>query len=297
MIALLIFLGLMMAPGEAAQTTLVRDEVIGHQHGVEIRQWTYMSGNLQVKGQLFLPPSSKPLPAVIFCHDGISGISREHRLSSIRLARAGYVVFSPSYRGEDGSQGVVEVAKGEVQDVLASLPLLAALPEVDGDRIALVGASHGALISALAAARDDRIKAVVMAYGVADIYSWWDHLKATRQLGNDPVTARTYGKGPLHRPHSFAIRNAVSVANAIDCPVLILQGEKDTIVPPDQAVKMKEALDKAGKTSQLELYPDCLHGFLVYAPYIDDADAQEKAQTEQAWATMLDFLAGSLGSR
>lgn len=294
MIALLIFLGLMMAPGEAAQTSLVRDDLVGHQQGVEVREWTYMSGKLQVKGLLFLPPSAEPLPAVVFCHDGISGISREHRLSSLRLARAGYVVFSPAYRGEDGSEGVVEVAKGEVQDVLASLPLLAELPQVDGDRIALAGASHGALISALAAARSPRVKAVVMAYGVADIYSWWDYLKATNQLGNDPVTARTYGKGPIHRPHSFAIRNAVSVANSIDCPVLILQGEKDTIVPPDQALKMKAALDKAGKPNEMKLYPDCLHGFLVYAPYLDDADPKEKAQTEEAWATMLAFLERNL---
>lgn len=287
----LLLLGLL--PATAAP---LEDTSLGTQQGISLRRWTYLSDGLKVKGELYLPPGNTKLPLIIFNHDGISGISKEHRLSSVRLAKAGFVVFSPSFRGEDGSQGVIEIAKGEVRDVLNVVPLLKAHPRVDSQQIALVGASHGALISVLAASRNPEFKAVVSAYGVMDIYRWYSYLKSHGKLGNDAITRRTYGQGPEKRPESFAIRNALSVVPKLQCPLLLLQGSLDDIVPEEQAYVMEKEMKKHGKSVQLEIYPDALHGFLVYAPYISDASAAEKRQTEQAWKTMLEFLKKELKS-
>ncbi len=243
-----------------------------------------------MKGELYLPPGTQKLPLIVFNHDGIGGISREHRLSSVRLAKAGFVVFSPSFRGEDGSEGVVEIAKGEVNDVLAVLPLLKVHSRVNSKQVGLVGASHGALISVLAASRSKEVKAVVSAYGVMDIYRWYEYLKSTGKLGKDPVTLRTYGLGPKVRPQSFAIRHALAVIPKLDCPLLLLQGSLDDIVPEEQARLMEQAMKKSRKPVQIEIYPDALHGFLVYAPYLSDASPAEKQQTESAWTTMVGFL-------
>lgn len=284
-----------LAPGISGE--LIRDERISVDSGVQVHRWTYRSDQYRVEGLLFIPATPKGVrrPAVIFCHDGISGISREHRLSSLRLARAGYVVFSPSYRGEDGSEGVVEVAKGEVRDVLNAFPLLREVPQADPDRVALVGTSHGALISLLAAARQPQnVKALVLAYGVMDIYRWWDYLVSANKVGHDAVTRRTYGDGPGSRPESFAIRHGLTVIDKLQCPVLVLQGKQDDIVPYQQALFFREAMQKAGKQVQVELYPDALHGFLVYAPYLKDVTPAERKQTEQSWQTMLAFLKTNL---
>ena len=286
-----LFLGLLATPSLAQ---LTQERPLGRKQGVTLKKWVYKSDGLKVHGELYLPEGKKKLPLVVFNHDGIHGISREHRLSSIRLAKAGFVVFSPSYRGEDGSQGMIEIAKGEVNDVLNVLPLLEKHPRVAKDKIALVGASHGALISFLAASRVDRFKAVVSAYGVTDIYKWYSYLKRSGKLGKDPITIRTYGLGPKKRPESFRIRNAVSVAKNIQCPVLILQGSQDEIVPEEQAHFMDRALKKAGKKVTTKIYPDALHGFLVYAPYLKQASRREKRQTEQAWDTLVRFLRESL---
>ena len=279
-----------------AGAELLKDESLSVDGGVKVRQWTYRSHHYGVKGLLFVPPTPAGVkrPVVIFSHDGINGISKEHRLSSLRLAKAGYVVFAPSYRGEDGSEGMVEVAKGEVDDVLRAIDLLAEVPEADCQRLALAGASHGAMISILAASRNPKVKAVVVAYGVMDIYRWWDYLNRSGKRGNDEVTRRTYGDGPESRPQSFAIRNALGVVPQVDCPVLVLQGKKDDIVPYEQAMFLQQAMQKAGKTCQVELYPDCLHGFLVYAPYLSDVTHAERQQTEQSWRTLLEFLRKNL---
>jgi len=269
----------------------LQDRPLGLQQGVEVREWTYPSDGLRVKGRLYLPDQEGRRPVVIFNHDGISGISREHHLSSLRLARRGYVVFSPSYRGEDGSEGMVEIAKGEVRDVLNVLPLLSGLPQADPEKIAMVGASHGALISLLAASREPRIAGVVFAYGVADLHRWWDYLKARGKLGRDPITRRTYGDGPQARPESFRIRNAVGQLAGLKAPVLILQGLLDDTTPPEQAHLLKKALDRQGVPNRMRLYPDALHGFLVYAPFLSqDVTPQERAQAESAWGEVFQFL-------
>ena len=268
----------------------MRETDKGVQQGVTIKRWTYTSDGLLVNGELYLPPGNQKLPLIIFNHDGISGISKEHRLSSVRLAKSGFVVFSPSYRGEDGSEGVVEIAKGEVNDVLHALELLKNHKRVDSKRVGMVGASHGALISVLAASRSKDVKAVVSAYGVMDIYRWYSYLKSAGKLGKDEVTVRTYGPGPEARPQSFALRNAVSVVSKLDCPVLLLQGSLDDIVPEEQARLMEKAMKKAGKSVKVEIYPDALHGFLVYAPYLSDVTKEEKRQTEEAWKTLVSFL-------
>jgi len=281
-----------------AESQVLREFALGQRNGVERTRWTYQSKNLEVDGILFVPPTPRGTkrPVVIFNHDGSSGISRQHELSCIRLAKAGYVVFAPSYRGEDGSQGMIEIAKGEVDDVSAAIELMRTVPQADAQRIALAGASHGALISLLASARHPEIKALVVAYGVMDIYRWWDYLKAHNKVGRDEITRRTYGDGPEHRPKSFAIRNGLSVVDKVPCPVLVLQGKKDDIVPPEQALYLGDALKKAGKSCQVELYPDCLHGFLVYATYLDSSEVtpEERAQTEESWKTLLSFLKENL---
>jgi dipeptidyl aminopeptidase/acylaminoacyl peptidase len=44
-------------------------------------------------------------------------------------------------------------------------------------------------------------------------------------------------------------------------PVLLLQGEKDKVVPAEQATTMSDALKRAGKTVELEVYPGEGHGW------------------------------------
>ena len=81
----------LFAHGSAQE--LIRESVLGTRQGVTIKKWTYTSDGLLVKGELYLPGGEEKLPLVLFNHDGIHGISKEHRYSSVRLAKAGFVVF------------------------------------------------------------------------------------------------------------------------------------------------------------------------------------------------------------
>lgn len=274
-----------------ARTQEVAEEPAGQIGGVPVSVWTYPSDGLKVKGLLFLPRVRDRLPLILFNHDGISGISEEHMRASARLARAGYAVFAPSYRGEDGSEGTVQVAAGEVRDVLNVLPLLTRAPGIDARKVAMVGISHGALISVLAAAREPEVDAVVTADGVMDIYGWWRHLRQKGISGRDDLSRRIYGDGPERKPLAFSTRHAMNQIPNLRAPVLILQGGLDDVVPVEQAITFKTHLDRARHPAALKIYPHCGHAFLVYAPYQKHGvTPAERIESEKAWQDLLGFL-------
>lgn len=232
---------------------------------VQEEQITYLSGKLQIKARVFWPVGDGPFPTLIFNHGGITGLSRGTLDRCREFAQVGFAVFASSYRGEDGSDGVVEVAKGEVDDALAGLAWMQQQPRVDATRVAVGGTSHGALVSLLAASRTDQFRALVFMYGVSDIYTWYAYLKRTNQLANDQLTRDTYGNGPEDRPISFQIRYGLGVVNRLPTwmPTLIVQGGKDTIVPPEQATALQKTLEQSGRRVMLKLYPDSPHGFFI----------------------------------
>ena len=258
---------------------------------------SYQSDGLRVRARVFWPAGPGPFPGVVYNHDGVSGLSDSTLERCRELALAGYAVVAPSYRGEDGSEGQIEVAKGEVNDALNALAWLRAHPRADPARIAMVGTSHGALVSLLAASRTSQLRALVFAYGVADIERWYGYLVATGQLGRDALTRQVYGDGPTARPESFRIRNGRLVVDRVKVPTLILQGGRDTIVPPDQASLLHGLLSAAGLPSELRVYPASGHGFLIYRARElrrHGPGSPEYRESVAAWNDLLAFLARHL---
>lgn len=264
---------------------------------LEEQSVTYMSDGLKVKAKLFWPEGKGPFPGVIYNHDGVKGLSTSTVARCQELAQKGYAVIAPTYRGEDGSEGKVEVAQGEVNDVLNALNLFGKLPRVDAKRVAFVGTSHGALVSLLAATRTDKVKALVFGYGVVDIYRWFDYLKESKQLGEDALTQQVYGKGPEDKPENFRIRHALTILPNLRIPVLILQGDKDKIVPLEQGQILQTKLTELRKSSILRTYPNSGHGFLIYQEREikrHGADSVEYKESRAAWNEMMAFLAEKL---
>jgi dipeptidyl aminopeptidase/acylaminoacyl peptidase len=109
------------------------------------------------------------------------------------------------------------------------------------------------------------------------------------------LTRRVYGDGPMDKPLAFASRNALSSVPYLKTQVLILQAGLDYVVPPDQALRFKAALDQAGIPAILKFYPNSQHAFLVYGPSsTNGANSAEYLETEQAWQALLAFLEARL---
>ncbi|MHB2017984.1 MAG: alpha/beta hydrolase family protein [Candidatus Xenobia bacterium] len=255
---------------------------------VKVERITYPVDGLRIVAHVFTPPGHRVWPGVVYAHDGVSGLSKDSIERCQELANAGYVVIAPSYRGEDGSDGQVEVAAGEVDDVLAAAKLLGSMSDVDPHRLAAIGTSHGALIVMLAAARSNVFRGVVEGYGVMDIHAWWHYLKSHGMPTDDPLSRRVYGNGPAERPQAFNSRSVVRVAGHIKIPVLAIQGDVDKTVPPEQVDLLAEAMKKVGGNVEVLKYHD-EHGFLIYP-----GDAASNRNREDAWRHIRAFLARCL---
>lgn len=259
---------------------------------------TYKSGGLKVNGKLIVPSDAvadksamkRLFPAVVFNHGGVDGIPKPLLTRAGQLAEAGYIVLAPSYRGEDGSEGEIEVAAGEVDDVLNAVKVLRGLRYVDPKRIAMIGVSHGGIITLLAIERDSSLAAAVCAYGVTNTFTWYKYLVDNGFDVSDPLSVKTYGKGPEDRPEAFRKRApALDNTKLIKTPLLLLYGEKDTIVPPSQGLEMAAALDKNNIPYEMNIIPDAGHGFLFFMDPARRSELEIGRSTE-AWEITLKFL-------
>ena len=265
----------------------------------------YPSGTLKINAFIVSPePTQQRLsskravpkqiyPVILFNHGGISGLNENSKRRCRELSAQGYVVFASSFRGEDQSEGNVEVALGEVDDVLAGLRYLeqnAVIEKVDLNRVALLGFSHGALISLQAAKRAHRFRALVFSYGVSNIYTWVHYLRESGQLGQDALTLKIYGTGPQSRPVEYAARFGLANLQQLDpsLEVLIMQGTLDVIVPPSQAEALAKALNAHAIKTTVRYFPAATHRFLIRREALTGA---EKQQSDQAWHEIYGFLA------
>jgi dipeptidyl aminopeptidase/acylaminoacyl peptidase len=155
-----------------------------------------------------------------------------------------------------GGQGQDQFGGDDVNDVVNLIPLLKSLPEVDPNRIGIVGGSRGGMMAymtlrkqTLAGTND--IKVAVIVSGCADLFF---------AAKNQPdmlisVFIPLIGGTPEQLPKEYEARSAVYWANDINVPILIQHGDQDIHVYIDEANKMAEELKKYGKTYKYIVYP------------------------------------------
>ncbi len=143
---------------------------------------------------------------------------------------------------------------------------------VDGDRLGLLGHSRGGGTALLAAARDQRLSALVTWSAVATFDRLSEEEKVGwRRLGRVPVVnARTGQELALDRSVLDDLEarvdeyDLVAAAGARRAPWLIVHGENDETVPIAEAQRLAAA---AGSTSRFEAVTDASHTFGAVHPF------------------------------
>ncbi|NCD16420.1 MAG: S9 family peptidase, partial [Actinobacteria bacterium] len=150
-----------------------------------------------------------------------------------------------------GQWGVADIA-----DIAAGVTALVERGLVDGARVAIRGGSAGGYAVLRALTATDVFAAGTSRYGIADLalLAGDTHKFESRYVdglvGPWPEAADTYReRSPLYH------------LDRLHAPVLLLQGEDDAVVPPNQAHQMAEAIRRAGGEVELVLYPGEGHGF------------------------------------
>lgn len=128
----------------------------------------FSSQGTPVVGNVFTPNRAGRKPAIVFMGPVAFVKEQAPMQYATRLAKEGFVslVFDPRYHGESGGQPRrLESRAAKVQDLRAAIDYILSRPDVDADRIYLVGICQGANWAMEASTLDARIKGLAVVAG------------------------------------------------------------------------------------------------------------------------------------
>ena len=222
----------------------------------------------RIGAYLGLPDSGGKRPAVIHLHERYGIVQHTSDLAQ-KLVDAGYVVLVPDLfsRFKGDREGLargdfqVELSDEEaLQDLDASISYLQGLPEVDSDRIAMIGVCQTGRQPLLVSAERKNLAGVVVLYGAIYRLDWEPH----------PLRPESIGK----------------LLERVSCPVQWIFAELDNLVSLESILRMRSVLENAKKSFDIRIYPDAPHGFLN-----DTMPGRYRPeQAKAAWQQIIEFL-------
>ncbi|WP_372697371.1 prolyl oligopeptidase family serine peptidase [Arthrobacter sp. JSM 101049] len=208
------------------------------------------------------PQDEKP-PFVAFVHGGPTGQARiglslaiayytSRGLGVVDVNYGGSSGFGRAYRDRlKGQWGVVDVA-----DTVAVLRGLVDAGLADPDRLAIEGGSAGGWTALACLVGTDVFAAGISRYGVADL----EALVADTHDFEAHYMESLVGPWPAARD-LYAERAPINHVDRLDCPVLLLQGDEDRVVPSTQSQAFADALAAKGIEHAYILFAGEQHGF------------------------------------
>ena len=150
---------------------------------------SFVSDGFKLTGVLHTEDKPKRRPAFLVLHGfGSNKDSGGSVATAKMLAGFGYVVLRFDMRGCGQSEGPLGrvICLEQVEDTKHALSFLATRPEVDPDRIGVIGASFGAAVAVYTAGVDSRVAACISVGG------WGDGEKKFRKQHESPEAWRKF---------------------------------------------------------------------------------------------------------
>ncbi|GJD49853.1 hypothetical protein OPKNFCMD_2588 [Methylobacterium crusticola] len=252
--------------GLTLATTRVEAQVIHtDETGIEAGEVRIPVGDGPMPAYRAMPSGPGPFPIVLVVEE-IFGVHEYIKDICRRLAKAGYTAVAPELFARQGDVSTMTDAQTIVREVVSKTPDAQVLGDLDaaaawaaaeakGDsgRLGITGWCRGGRTVWLYAAHSASLKA-----GVA----WYGPVGGART----PIQPKTAG----------------DLAAEIRAPVLGLYGGADTGIPVADVEKARDAARAAGRTMELEVFPDAPHGF-----HADYRPSYRKAAADEGWSRML----------
>lgn len=188
-------------------------------------------------GVLHHPEAVTPRGGVILCHGmGSNKESDKLVLLSQELARRGLLAlrFNFAYAGTSGKFEEVTYS-GEVEDLRVAFSFMR---DRQAGKIAIFGSSMGGTVALLLAAQQAGVATVVTIAAPVHPERFTSRLLTPAQVEQWRKTGHTFYHGQrinVSLLHDLEKLNVPAAARNISCPVFILHGDHDEVVPVEEA--------------------------------------------------------------
>ncbi|HEX4942128.1 MAG TPA: S9 family peptidase [Actinomycetota bacterium] len=209
------------------------------------------------------PEGERP-PVIVMSHGGPTAEATPRcSLETQFWTSRGFAVVDVNYGGStgfgrayrqrlQGTWGIVDTA-----DCINAAAWLASQGEVDGDRLLIRGGSAGGYTTLCALTMHIGFAAGTSYFGLADLESFVSG--GTHKFESGYLLSLV---GPYpEETERYRARSPIHATDGISCPMLLLQGDQDRVVPPHQSEIMVEALRKKGLPYAYVLFEGEQHGF------------------------------------
>lgn len=193
--------------------------------------------NIRLAGHLYIPKHhSAKMPAVILSH-GLGGDYTQMEPYAKSLARRGYLTYAYDFAG--GSSGSASDGRNthqmsiftEEEDLTAVLNNIRQRVDVNANRVSLVGASQGGVVSALTASRHQSevysLGLLYPAFSASD-----EAQRRYNSINQVPHSVNLYGTEVGRTYYRRLLKtNIMNAATKYSGPTIIIHGSADSIVP------------------------------------------------------------------
>ena len=283
---------------EQKQLTNVLNPEIQSQDLVKAEVVRYASfDGLEIPAIYYKPhqaSAENPAPALVWVHGGPGGQSRQNFSAFIQyLVNHGYAILAVNNRGSSGygktfyQMDDLNHGDKDLKDCVEGKNWLAQQPEIDGEKIGILGGSYGGYMTMAALTyTPEEFDVGVNLFGVTNwvrtlksIPPWWESFKDAlyKELG-DPYSAdsvRLKQISPLFH------------TDKVTKPLIVLQGSQDPRVLQAESDEIVAGVRKNGVPVEYVLFEDEGHGFVkkenqitAYSKILEFLDVYLKGEEE-----------------
>ena len=231
------------------------------------------AGDTSLKLDLHLPQNANA-PLIVYVHGGAWQAGSKSDVPVDALLEHGFAIASVDYRLSTEAP-----FPAQVHDIKAAIRFLrakASLFKISTDRIGIIGSSAGGHLAALTGVsngvkalegtvgdfldQSSNVQCIISLYGASNLQSI---LSQSTEFGlrmRVPALQLLLGGTPDEKPELARLASPVAHLDQDDPPLLLIHGDADPQMPPEQSRELNKAYIAHGISVQLLELPGSKHG-------------------------------------
>jgi len=245
---------------ELAKSDMTKYDQLGFKKA-ELLKFKAADGVTELYGMLSYPsnfdPNKKyPLLVGVYAGPATNG-ARETFMTPNPLTEYGFLIASFDSRSAGGRGKkfldaiYLHLGVVEMDDQAAGVKSLGDRPYIDKGRVGIYGTSYGGYSSAMCLLRHPDVFAAACAQSAVTA---WNHY--------DSIYTERYMWIPQENKEGYEAGSAMKYANDLKGRLMIYYGTADNNVHPNNSMQLIQALQRAGKSFEVQVGPDAGHSSL-----------------------------------